>query len=382
MQVLRHASSIYLTMTSTEPSAPTLSTRQQAIFGLVVREFTHSAEPVGSLHLVQKYQLEISSATVRSEMKKLEEWGYLTHPHTSAGRIPTHKGYRFFVQHLLPETSLPATVQHTIRHQFYQVQQELDQWVRLAANVLARTSHSAAITTVPRPSQAQFKHTELISLQPRALLMVLVLAGGTVRQQLLALDDTWSQDELSRMSESINKRLLSLDWQQISVLEPESDSLERKVVDMIGDILYHEDQRHEQIYRDGLTNVLQSPEFADHSTARRFIELFEEPTSIAPIIQEARHIAGVQVIIVGDSPYDDLPDISLVLSRYGQPHQTAGILGIIGPIRMPYGRTISTVRFMSQLMSTLTATLYGELEALEAPGPDLSTDPSYRYPAT
>ncbi|NOZ73509.1 MAG: heat-inducible transcription repressor HrcA [Chloroflexi bacterium] len=352
-------------MTTKAANTTELTARQQAILGLIVREYINNAEPVGSMHLVRKYKLEISSATVRNEMKKLEELGYLTHPHTSAGRIPTHRGYRFFVQHLLQEATLPTTIQHTIRHQFYQIQQELDQWVRLAASVLARTAHSAAITTMPRPSQAQFKHLELISLQPRTMLMVIVLTGGIVRQQLLNLDDAWSQEELSRLSENLNKRLANLNWQQVSQLEAESDPLARKVTDIIGEILFHEDKRSEQIYRDGLANVLQSPEFADHASAHRFIELFEEPTTITPILQETRQLSGVQVIIGGDSPYDNLPDISMVLSRYGQPAQAAGILGVIGPIRMPYGRTISTVRFMSQLMSTLTASLYGDLESFD-----------------
>ncbi len=357
-------------------SAADISPRQQAILGLIVREFIENAEPVGSVHLVRKYQLGISSATVRNEMKKLEELGYLTHPHTSAGRIPTHRGYRFFVQHLLPETSLPESLQHTIRHQFYQVQQELDQWVRLAASVMARTTQNAAITTVPRPSQAQFKHLELISLQPRTVLMVLVLAGGSVRQQLVTLDDVWTQEELSRLSESINRHLGGLTQAQISQTEAESDPLERRIIELIADILYHEDRQHSQIYRDGLTHVLQSPEFADRGTARRFIEIFEEPTAIVPIIEEARQIAGIQVIIGGEQPYDELPNISMVLSRYGQPQQAAGILGIIGPIRMPYGHTISTVRFMSQLMSTLIASLYGDEEAAGLSGSAPDTPPT------
>lgn len=346
----------------TTPPPAELTPRQRALLGLIVREFVTSAEPVGSRTLVAAYELGISPATVRNEMKALEELGYLTHPHTSAGRLPTHKGYRYFVQHLLQEIQLPPAIEHTIRHQFYQIQQELDQWVRLSASVLARTVQSAAITTMPRPASALYKHLELISLQPRTVLMVLVLHGGAMRQQLLAVEDPWTQAELSQLSANLNQRLSGLDAARLRALESDPDPLVRQIIDMAAETLAHEDDRGEQIFREGLTNVLQAPEFIDQSEARRFLEIFEEPSPIEPIIQEARHLSGVQVIIGGERPYDNLPDVSLVLSRYGQPSQGAGILGVIGPIRMPYGRTISTVRFMSSLMSSLVANLYGDEE--------------------
>ncbi|RME82726.1 MAG: heat-inducible transcription repressor HrcA [Caldilineae bacterium] len=355
----------------TEERNGTLTPRQRIILGLVVQEFINTAEPVGSRYLVEHYDLKVSPATVRNEMKRLEELGYLTHPHTSAGRVPTHRGYRYFVQHLLHESSLPPTLQHTIRHQFYQIQQELDQWVRLSASVLARTVNSAAITTMPRLANAQFKHVELISLQPRTFLMVLVLVGGAVRQQLINVEAPWTQTELSSLSEDLNRRLAGMDWSQMRQLEPDPDPLARQMTDLITDVLYHEDRRSERIYRDGLTNVLQAPEFAQKGEARRFVEIFEEPSPIQPLIEETRQLPGVQVIIGGEKPYDHLPDISLVLSRYGQPSQGTGILGVVGPIRMPYGRTISAVRFMAHLMSSLVADLYGD--ALDAEIPDADT---------
>ena len=143
-----------------------------------------------------------------------------------------------------------------------------------------------------------------------------------------------------------------------------------QVTDIVAETLAHEDERSERIFREGLVNVLQAPEFADKSDARRFIEIFEEPSPIEPIIREVRLLPGVHVIIGGEGAYDTLPDVSLVLSRYGQPSHGTGILGVVGPMRMPYGRTIPIVRFMSNLMSNLVASLYGEEEdelALDAP---------------
>ncbi len=345
------------------PNLSELNARQRAILGLIIREFVSTAEPVGSQTLVKAYELGISAATVRNEMKALEDLGYLMHPHTSAGRVPTHKGYRFFVQYLLQDHNLPPMLEHTIRHQFFQIQQELDQWVRLSASVLARTAQSAAITTLPRPATALFKHVELISLQPRAMLMVVVLQGGVMRQQLIAMEDPWSQQALSQLSIDLNEWLSGLDAPRIRQSDSDADPLARQLTDLIAETLSHEDEREEQIFSDGLINVLQAPEFLDQGEARRFVKIFEEPSAIEPLIHEARQLPGVQVIIGGERPYDNLPDVSLVLSRYGQPRQGTGILGIIGPIRMPYGRTISTVRFMSSLMSGLVASLYGDEES-------------------
>lgn len=357
-------------MTDFESISQELTARQRNVLALIVREFIRTAEPVGSRTLVETYDIGVSPATVRNEMKLLEDLGYLTHPHTSAGRVPTHKGYRYFVQHVPQESNLPLVLQDTIRHQFYQIQQELDQWVRLSASVLARTVGSAAITTMPRPSSAQIKHIELISLQPRTVLMVLVLAGGAVRQQLIALDDDWTQAQLYQLSADLNENLSGLDWGHIRQNDEDTDPLARQLADLIGETLFHEDERSEHIYRDGLTNVLQSPEFSGSRDAQRFLEIFEEPSPIEPLIQEARLLPGVQVIIGGENPYGNLPNVSLVLSRYGKPQSGTGILGVVGPIRMPYGRTISTVRFMSNLMSGLVASLFGD----DTPGEVLGHD--------
>ncbi len=336
-----------------------LTPRQETILELVVREFVASAEPVGSKRLVQAYQLDFSPATVRNEMKRLEELGYLTHPHTSAGRVPTHKGYRYFVQHLLPETRLPSTLRRTIQHQFFQVQGEMDQWVQLSASVLARTARSAAITTAPRAEHARFKHLELISLQPHTVLLVLVLQGGSVRQQILTLEEPRTQAELTMISNQLNELLADRDWPQIQRLDADLEPLSRRVMQMVGETLYHEDQRLDEVYHEGLIYMLGAPEFSDQASAQQIVEVFENPIVLEPYLTEARYLPGVQVIIGGEGPYARLPNVSLVLSRYGSPHHAAGVVGVIGPWRMPYARTISAVRFISQLMTELLSEIYG-----------------------
>src|SRR5215467_7679362 len=166
---------------------PDLTDRQKTILMLVVRAYTDTAQPVGSQHLVQRYHLDLSSATVRNEMVALTEMGYLRQPHTSAGRVPTEEGYRYFVSQMMYNTDLPEAVKHTISHQFHQSRAELDQWMTLAASILAHQSQGISMVTAPHVEQIRFKHVELISTQGRQVLMVLVIGGGDVRQQILTL---------------------------------------------------------------------------------------------------------------------------------------------------------------------------------------------------
>ena len=340
-----------------------LSARQQTILDLIIREFVDSAEPVGSRRLVEAYGLPYSPATVRNEMKRLEQLGYLTHPHTSAGRVPTHLGYRYFVQHLLPDTHLPVTLRRTIRHQFFQVQAEMEQWLQLSASVLARTAHSAAIATAPRTAHTHFKHLELISLQAHTMLLVLVFQGGAVRQQIVTLDEPQSQSELSQLSNRLNDTLAGFTWVQMQRLEPEQSALGRRVLDLVRDMLYREDERADEVYHEGLVYMLSSPEFSEQSAAQQVVEIFENPVILGPYLAETRQLSGVQVILGGENPYEHLPDVSLVLSRYGRPSYGSGVVGVIGPLRMPYAYTISAVRFISQLLTNLLSELYHDPES-------------------
>ena len=164
-----------------------LTERQERILAMVVRTYIESGKPVGSKALVEDFGLDFSSATVRNDFAALGELGYVAQLHTSAGRIPTERGYRYFVQKLLGEFHLPLHERQMIRHQFHQARLELDQWMRLSAAILARTSGSASFVTAPQARANRFKHLQLIATQGRLVLMVLVLFGGEVKQQMLTL---------------------------------------------------------------------------------------------------------------------------------------------------------------------------------------------------
>jgi heat-inducible transcriptional repressor len=341
-----------------------LSERQKLILALVIRDYIETAQPVGSMRLVDYYRLEVSSATVRNEMVALTELGYLRQPHTSAGRVPTEEGYRFFVRGLMGHTELPASTKDTITHQFYQAGQDVDHWLRLAASVLAQQSQAASLVTAPHSERAHFKHLELISTRGRQVLMVLVLSEGDVRQQMLALAEPVSQERLTTAANEINRRCQGLGPQEIDKLTAPQEALEQDVLKLIRDELNRTaDILWGEVYRDGLTHVLSEPEFAEMEVARNALRILEERSLLEDLLSRTvltTNVGGVQVLIGGEGTWEELRECSMVLARYGAPGYATGALGVIGPIRMAYGRSISTVRFVAGLLSDLVVDMQTE----------------------
>ncbi len=340
-----------------------LTERQQMLLGLIVREYIDSATPISSKGLVEKYNIGVSSATVRNEMAMLTEMGYLRQPHTSAGREPTEAGYRYFVQRLIGETDLPMAEQRTISHQFYQARSDVDQWMRLAASVLAQHGRGASLVTAPRQSQARFKHLELISTQGRLVLLVLVLNGGEVRQQMLTLTEPASQDNLSQSAARINTLCANLDTESVLAQAGHQPTLEQEVMRLVAEMMRKtEAASGMDVVRDGMSNVLAQPEFAASKSAQQALRVLEERTYLEAFLGKslAPQIGGVQVVIGGENDWMELKEFSMVLARYGVAGYATGAIGVLGPQRMSYGRAISTVRYVAGLMSDLMYEIYFE----------------------
>lgn len=334
-----------------------LTDRQKFILTLVIHDYVQNQQPLGSQYLVDKYNLEMSSATVRNELAALDEAGYLYQPHTSAGRLPTDEGYRYFVGRLLQETELPITTQRTISHQFYQSRQDIEQWMKLAASVMAHQSRGAALITSPHSDNARIKHLELIATRGRQVLMVVVLVGGEILQQMLNLAEPVAQDQLSLSANRLTQICQNLDVNAIRNLAVQLTPLESDVLKVI---LQELDSTTAavagELYMDGLTNVLAEPEFAGSEDARKALRLLEERSLLDNLLTRTvlnANIGGVQVVIGGEGTWQELKQCSIILARYGVPGTATGMLGVIGPTRMFYGRSISTVRYMAGLLSDL-----------------------------
>lgn len=343
-----------------------LSPRKEAILRSLVEEYIRSATPVASETLRSKYLLPWGAATVRNEMASLEEEGLLFQPHTSAGRIPTDLGYRYFVEHLMLESALSMDEQRRIRHQFYQVQHQLDEWVRLTASVLSRALQSAAVVTPPRAVEGRLKHFEVLSLQEMVALLVVVLQDGAVKQERLLLDTPATQEELSALSQQMNRLLVDLSAPE---LEQQTKGIrldvnERMVLDAILRMLsQHGEYSAETFYHDGILQMLSQPEFTtiglEHERNQRIRKVVEvlEQNRLLPAVAAQVPVGGVQVIIGGENEFKDMKDVSLVVSRYGREGQSGGLLGVVGPTRMQYSRAIAVVRYMTEVLNDLLGEL-------------------------
>jgi heat-inducible transcriptional repressor len=334
-----------------------LSERQKMILSLVMHEYVRMAVPVGSQHIVNQYRLDMSPATVRNEMAALTEKGFLRQPHTSAGRVPTEAGYRYFVGQLLQETELPDQTRRTITHQFFQMRHDFEEWMRLAASILAHQSKAASLVTAPHSEQVRLKHLELISTRGNQVLMVMVMIGGDIHQRILTLTDTYSQENLSSAADRLTRMIKSSSVRQVLGNKPELPGLEQEIIDIIhSEISGARSLTSGEIYLDGMSNFLAEPEFSGPEDARKALKILEERSLLQDLLSRSASsgsIGGVQVLIGGEGNWEELSQCSIVLARYGVIGQATGALGVLGPMRMSYGRSISTVRFLAGLLSEL-----------------------------
>jgi heat-inducible transcriptional repressor len=335
-----------------------LTERQARILELVIGEYVEHAVPVGSQYISEKYQLGVSPATIRNDMGELEAQGYLTHPHTSAGRVPTEKGYRFYVETLMREEDLPWEVQQTIRHQFHQVGRGEEAW-HLAASILAQAVRNAAFVTAPATAACRVKHLQLVSLRERTALLVLVLDQGRLKQQVITLEEPLGQDELDVMTAKLNHLFAGLTAEEIAAKPAELSPTEERVLSIVRATMEAVDEGgFEEAYLEGLRHVISQPEFSNSERVLELLEVLDERTLPRVIPFRALASEGVTVLIGARNPRvravnEMMREVSIVIGGYGNPSIGAGALAVLGPMRMPYARTISIVRYLADLMSEL-----------------------------
>jgi heat-inducible transcriptional repressor len=339
-----------------------LTERQEKILATVVETYIASARPLSSAAIVELSHLPVSSATVRNELATLEEMGFVMQLHTSGGRIPSTAGYKYYIEHLLPKSVISNEDQVTIRHQFHQAHSEVEEWFRLAAAVLAHRAHNVALVTAPRGEQPRFKHVELVEAQPHTVLTIVVLSDGTVIQEAIATEQQLSQEILRTMADELNRSLqgsssdveIQERSQRVSAaVQPFAAEVQRLVRRSTSG------PRH--LYHEGLAEMLTHPEFTSGSypnlgTAdriRQVIDFLQQGIAMEDLLGMMAREAGVHVVIGGEAPLVQLEDFSMVIGRYGPDNESSGMLGLLGPTRMDYGRAISLVRYMSELMTDL-----------------------------
>jgi len=336
-----------------------LTSRAEAVLNSIVRQYIAQATPVPSQSVISDDELNVSPATIRHEMARLEQEGYIIRSHPSAGSVPSDKGYRYYVESLT-EVALPAAEQRLISHLFHQVKREQEEWLRLAVTVVAQLTQNVAVVTRPKSVGCQFKHLQLVAVQDFLVLVVLVLHGAIVKQQLLTFDSAVEQSELTRIANKLSEAYTGLTSSQISTKEIELSPVEQQLTDCLIQVMQSENaSEYEEPYLDGWHFILHQPEFSHGDRLLELINLVEHRNLLKAIFPQGLGIDETQVVIGRENSAEAIRDCSVVIGQYGIPEEAVGVIGVVGPTRMPYIRTISTVRYLSSVLGKLVADLYG-----------------------
>jgi len=346
-------------------SSGPLDLRAQAILRAVIEEYVTTAAPVGSQALVDRYRLGVSSATVRNILAELELAGLLDHPHTSAGRIPTDAGYRWFVESIIDSAPLPPVEQLMIRHQFGQVEFASEHWFRLAASTIASLTHAAGLATPAKPAAARIRRVDLVSINERMASLVVVLREGSIKQVLVTLATPEDQAALTTVAAILNELVFDATAQEIAAglarLDPARPHAELalRVGERIVRVLDDYDRAAvEEVFSDGLLNVMGAPEFAHSDKLRRVFTALENRAYLGQLVGTVAESGRVRVFIGEENEAPDMREVALILAPYGRPDRAVGVVGVLGPTRLAYSEAIGTVRFVSGLMNELVDHLY------------------------
>src|SRR5881409_3872477 len=333
--------------------------RSRRVLAALVREYIAPGEPIASSLLVTAAGLGLSSATVRSILARLEEEGYLQQPHTSAGRIPTDRGYRYFVDFLMQPESASPGVRRTVRQEFETAPRSVDGILEKAAMVLAQVTENVSLVTAPEVSEQRIKHIDLVSLEPQSALIILVLEGNLIKQQVVHLDRPTSQDDLSRMAAMLNRKVKGQTAEELAArlaqLGPDRGEQRRIIERVIESIASHQAQRQTVVLHDGVRNLLRHPEFVEVSRLEELLELLEQGAQLASILQQVAFEKDVEIVIGRENTSSGLRECSLVLTTYKMADRVRGTIGVIGPTRMHYGQVVARVRLVSQATSEVLA---------------------------
>ena len=339
-----------------------LSVRERTILNLIVSDYIREAIPVASEALARRHDLGVSSATIRNDVMDLEQNGFLTRPHPSAGAIPLDKAYRLHVETISvdgPSSRLSPDVRSSARERLNAAERDIDEWRNEAAAVLAGLVGNMAIATFPSSDETRIRHIELVSLKDVLGLLIIVLEQAKVRQQLVRFETPVAPAEMQTISNKLNALLRGMSSREIETKPLELSTAEEDVVGTTVDILREEEaSRYNDHFLAGLRNLLSQPEFEDKDSLEVVIRSVEDGSLGRAVLAQAPEGSVVRVIIGRENAGDMLRPLSIVLRRYGIPGEMNGVIGAIGPVRMEYGRTISGVEFMSALMTDLVKTVH------------------------
>ncbi len=328
-----------------------LDERKRRVLQAIIDDYISTAEPIGSRTIARKYNLGVSPATIRNEMSDLEMLGYLEQPHTSSGRIPSAKGYRFYVDCLLAPHSISEKEAYLIKHWYEAKVRRIDELFQETAKVLSKVTNNISLVMAPQNSQSKFKYLQFLPLDDQRVIAVVVTDQGLMENKVIDIPDGTTYDDLQHIAMRVNNRLSGLDFRQIkaSVMhEIEHDLLVDSAVikyafDTVNQAMNQE--KNEKVYLGGTTHLLSQPEFQDVDKIKNILSMLEEEKLLCDILHMSDN-EGVVVTIGQENKYSGIQDCSVVQATYRIDGQVVGTVAILGPTRMEYGKTMAILEFM------------------------------------
>ena len=337
----------------------TLDERKEIILKAIISNYLETGEPVGSRTISKYTDLNLSSATIRNEMSDLEELGYIVQPHTSAGRIPTDKGYRFYVDKMMAEKEESDAAQGALLERV----DKLESLLKQVAKVLAYNTQYATMVTSPRMHNRQIKFIQLSQVDKERLVAVIVVGDNVAKNQLIKVQRPLDNEEVLKFNILLNTFLQGISVDEINIElmqtmkrqagEGEYADILEAIFEGIVDAVHQAEETH--IYTSGASNILKYNELGDINKATALLETFEEQTGLSELADEALKSddKNIQIYIGDESPVQNMRDCSIVTSTYELPEGAKGTIGIIGPKRMDYKKVVSTLKSLTDELDTI-----------------------------
>lgn len=329
---------------------PELDERKASVLRAIVEEYVETAQPVGSQTVARASDLGVSSATIRNDMTVLEREGYIAQPHTSAGRIPTDRGYRFFVDHFTQKGPLPPQQHRAVADFFESSHRALEDLLNETSQLLARLSRHAAVVVGPQPDQALVRGVQLVRLHERTALLVVVLSNGAIERHVLQVGDDVDDDGLTTAARALEAGLVGHAWGTAPDPVATGDPVVDRVIDDTrrGILALSTPDHREPLYVGGVSHLAAEQEaFSTAQSAARLLEMLEHQVVVVSVVHELLQ-AGLTVRIGSENQIEELRECALVLAPYEVDGQAAGVVGVLGPTRMDYRHALSAVAAVSQ----------------------------------
>ena len=344
--------------------------RKKKILHSVVSEYISRAEPVGSRNIANRYNLGLSSATIRNEMADLEEMGFLEQPHTSAGRIPSDKGYRLYVNELMKGYELSSRDVEVLKSMMELRLNQLDNVIKSAVKVLSELTNLTAVFTTPELKKGAIKTIELVPIDSSSMLIILVTNEGIMKNKRVAIPPGTAPEFITNFSNVLREKLSGLTIEEITVVKIREIKTAMQtnfemlfpVIDFISEII-DDIEKEADVYLSGATNIFKYPEYSDINKAREFLELLDNKSAMSkaltlPSTGRSGRKNAVSVKIGGENELDAMKNKSVVTANYYIGDRVAGRLGVIGPTRMDYAKAVKRIERISAYMNKILAELY------------------------